>query len=117
MAGNYANSNPLASIEVLDTTVATPAVSAFASSLTTARSNAAAVAWNQKLYVIAGTDAASNPLSSVEIFDLVTGNVSSSDTGAPLAQASAVVVTSNPTSTLYVVGTTSSNVVALSTTD
>ena len=117
IGGNDASGNPLASIEVLDTTVATPAVSAFASSLTTARNNAAAVAWNQKLYVIAGTGAASNPLSSVEIFDLVTGNVSSGDTGNPLAQASAAVVTSNSISTLYVVGTTGSDVVVLSTTD
>ena len=86
-------------------------MSAFSASLSTARSASGAAAFNNKLYVIGGSDSSNNALSSVEIFDLITGAVSTADAGTALAQASAAVVNKNNTSKLYVAGVSGSSVV------
>jgi hypothetical protein len=72
--------------------------------------------FNQKLYVIGGTNGSSPALSSVDIFDLVTGNPSASpaDAGATLSQASAAVFTQSNVSKLYVAGVSGSSVVLVS---
>ena len=94
------------SIEVLDTTSATPSVSTLTAALATARSKAGAVVWNQKLYVVAGKDGTGNPLSTVEAFDLVYGTSSQVDPGNAFDQASAAVLGNK----LYVIGTNGSSV-------
>ncbi|HET9407547.1 MAG TPA: Ig-like domain repeat protein [Candidatus Sulfotelmatobacter sp.] len=104
VVGGSDGNNPLASIEVLDTTSGTPTISAFSGSLSMARKNAAAVVWKQTLYVIGG-DNGSNPQSTVDIFDLVHGTSSASDAGTAL-DASAAVLNNK----LYVFGTNSGSV-------
>jgi hypothetical protein len=116
IGGKDASNNALSSVEVLDTTGANPAVSAFSGSLSVARSAAGAAVFNQKLYVIGGSNSANPALSSVDIFDLVTGNPmpGSADAGATLSQASAAVLTQNNISKLYVAGVSGSSVVLIS---
>ena len=116
IGGKDASNNVLSSVEVLDTTGANPAVSPFPGSLSVGRSAAGAAVFNQKLYVIGGSNSASSALSSVDIFDLVTGNPTpgSADAGATLSQASAAVLTQNNISKLFVAGVSGSSIVLIS---
>jgi hypothetical protein len=112
--GGTDGSQALGSIEVLDTTGTSPSVSPYPTSLLTARSAAGAAAFNNKIYVIGGSDNSSSALSSVEIFDLVTGIRSGGDALVALSQASAAVVTDTTGSKLYVAGVSGSAVVVKS---
>jgi hypothetical protein len=62
IGGKDAGGQALKSIEVLDTTGTTPSVSAYSVPLSIARSAAGAAAFNNKLYVVGGSDSLRNGL-------------------------------------------------------
>ncbi len=103
--GGSDGSNPLGSIEVLDTTGVNLAVTPFGSSLSTARSSAGAAVLDHKLYVVGGSNGSA--VSTVEIFDLVTGTSATNNVaGTAFDQTSAAVLNNQ----LYVLGVTGSSV-------